>query len=29
VRVPAPAGARFVQGGAELDPAGVACWIVD
>jgi beta-galactosidase len=29
VSVPAPAGTTFVQGGPELDPAGVACWIVD
>ncbi len=29
VRVPAPPGATWVHGGPDLDPAGVACWIVD
>ncbi len=28
-QVPAPAGATWVLGGPELDPAGVAAWIVD
>jgi len=28
-RVPAPPGATWVLGGADLDPAGVAAWIVD
>ncbi|HYP34047.1 MAG TPA: beta-galactosidase [Burkholderiaceae bacterium] len=28
-RVPAPAGATWLLGGPDLDPAGVAAWIVD
>lgn len=29
VRVPAPAGATWVLGGPDLEPAGVSAWIVD
>jgi beta-galactosidase len=28
-RVPAPAGATWLLGGPDLDPAGVAAWVVD